>query len=59
MSVIEAYEYELAMTQGELSRALMAIERVRYLHTSMYKNYCDYCELLWPCETIEALDGKL
>lgn len=60
MDVIQAYEHELAITQGKLARAYMAIERVRELHRSYeWDNNveCVICpDTEYPCDTIKALD---
>lgn len=69
MDVIQVYEHELAITQGNLARAYFAIERVRELHHPFthngfdglqeYCNHCSYSQLQeYPCPTIKALDGE-
>lgn len=69
MDVIQAYEHELAITQGNLARAYMAIERVRELHKPKQLSIVwTGCEICWehpntrgtsyPCPTIKALDGE-
>lgn len=64
MDAIQFYEHELAMTQGELAHAYMAILRVRELHkpstgTMRSDTTCINCDHPYPCPTILILDGEV
>ena len=35
-----------------------AIQRVRELHWDTNFNWCSHCQVSYPCQTIQALDGE-